>query len=224
MSKQKVIKELLEIVKKNNLSPTEYRYVCTAVRRQAKLTIQKRPKKLTDFLNASEIYTLTKYAAEKNNFTGLLVEFLIFTGLRISEASRIMIQDIDFNNNQLKVVEGKGSKDRYVPLTSNLAQKIKLYVNNRQRGYVFSRSDDKRYTIRALQTRVTNVINECNFSKKLSTHSLRHTFACLCLSKGLRIEQIKLFMGHSSIKTTEIYAKLELGSVKNEFLSLMDMR
>jgi len=217
---EKIIDEISQIVKNNKISATEWRYISQQIRIQNKLVVPKRAKKLPDFLNSAEIYHLLNISS-KDNFTGVLVEFLIFTGLRISEASKIMIQDIDFNNNQLKVVEGKGLKDRQVPITNNLLHKIKLFIDKRRSGYLFCKSDDKPYTTRALQIRVTDAIKLCGFDKSLSTHSLRHTFACLCLARGMNIEQIKLLMGHSSIKTTEIYAKLELGSVKEKFLQLM---
>ena len=131
---------------------------------------------------------------------------------------------LNFNNNQLKVIEGKGRKDRYVPITSNITHKIKLYLNGRIRGYLFTKRDLTQIGVRGLQKRITKRIKEANFNKKLSTHSLRHTFACLCLSRGLRIEDIKLLMGHSSITTTQIYAKLELAAIKEQFLQLMDQR
>ena len=222
--KKKAISDIVEIIKKYQLSSTEFRYISAQARNQTGLIIPKRSKKLPDFLNASEIYTFVNKAVNKNALTGVLSEFLIFTGLRISEARNLQIQDIDFDNNQLKVVQGKGSKDRHVPLTSNLAHKLKLFLNGRKRGYVFCKADERPFTVRALQLRVTDTLFGCDFSKNLSTHSLRHTFACLCLTRGMKLEQIKLLMGHSSIKTTEIYAKLELGSIKNEFLSLMDYR
>ena len=146
---------------------------------------------------------------------------MIFTGLRISETRNLLIQHIDFYNNQLKVVQGKGRKDRYVPIKISLNNQIRQYIANRGTGYLFAKKDLTAYTIRALQKRMETVIKLCRFDKKLSTHSLRHTFACLCLAKGLRLEDIKLLMGHSSIKTTEIYAKLELGSIKENYLRLM---
>jgi len=89
---------------------------------------------------------------------------------------------------------------------------------------VFGKKDGKQYTRRAFQKRITNALNECKFSKKLHTHSLRHTFACLCLARGLDIKRLSVLMGHSSVKTTEIYARLELGDIKQEFLQLMDQR
>jgi len=218
------INQISEIVKVKSLSPTEFRYITAQVRINCSLIIPKRPKALPNYLSASEMYFFLDEAHKKDNLTGLLAEFLCFTGLRIAEATDLMVQDIDFNANQLKVVRGKGGKDRFVPVTSNILQKLKLHLNNRSRGYLFGKKDGKQYSKRAFQKRIKGVLLSCNFTKKLSTHSLRHTFACVCLARGLDLKKISLLMGHSSIKTTEIYAKLELGSIKEEFLQLMDKR
>ena len=223
ITNRRAIEKISSLVKEYKLTPTEFRYCCAQVRIKNNLVIEKRNKRLPDYLNAGEIYILHQKAMQ-NKFDGVLIEFLIFTGLRISEANKLQIQDLDFNDNKLKVIEGKGKKDRYVPLTNNLIQKLNLFLGDRKRGFVFAKSDETKYSIRALQKRIKNNLNACNFEKKLSTHSLRHTFACLCLAKGMQLTDIKLMMGHSSIKTTEIYAKLELGSIKNQFLQLMDQR
>ena len=220
----KVIKDINEIVKKNSISSTDFRYICARVRILSGLVLPKRPKTLPDYLTASELYFFLDQSQKIDNLTGLLAEFLCFTGLRIAEATNLMVQDIDFNANQLKVVRGKGGKDRYVPVTSNLLQKISLHLNKRTRGYVFGKKDGKVYTTRAFQKRITKALKSCNFNKKLHTHSLRHTFACLCLARGLDIKRLSVLMGHSSVKTTEIYARLELGDIKEEFLKLMDQR
>ena len=219
----KIIDQITDIVKKYQLTPTQFRYVCSQVRLNTNLVISKRAKKLPDYLSAAEIYTLLNIAMD-DPLDGLLIEFLIFTGLRISEASKLMIQDLDYNSNQLKVVSGKGNKDRYVPLTNNIIHKIKLYLNGRTRGQLFSKTNDTMFTTRALQKRIKKRIDQAEFNKYLTTHSLRHTFACLCLARGMSIYDIKLLMGHTSIKTTEIYIHLELGHVKEHFLQLMDKR
>ena len=219
---QNHIKELQLLVKRWMITPQQLRYVFKQVREREGMQIPKRAKKLPDYLNPAEIWQLLHSC--KDPFTEVLIEFLIFTGLRISEARNLLISDIDFENNQLKVVEGKGKKDRYVPLTTNVASKIKLLINGRKSGWVFCKKNEKSYTVRTFQTKISNQFEVVGFDKNLHTHSLRHTFACLCLSKGLKIQDVQLLMGHSSVKTTEIYGRLELGSIKNEFLQLMDQR
>jgi len=220
----KSISEIVEIVKNKSLSPTEFRYICSQVRINCKLVIPKRPKSLPNYLTASEMYLFLEKAHKKDNLTGLLAEFLTFTGLRIAEATDLMVQDIDFDANQLKVINGKGGKDRFVPVTSNILQKIKLHLNKRTKGYVFGKKNGTQYSKRAFQKRIKGVLLSCNFTKNLSTHSLRHTFACVCLARGLDLKQISILLGHDSVKSTEIYAKLELGTIKEQFLHLMDKR
>jgi len=219
---QKHIRELQELTRKWGVSPQQLRYIFKQTREKEGMQVPKVAKKLPDYLNPAEIWQLLQSC--KDPFTEVLIEFLIFTGLRISEARNLQIGHIDFDNNQLKVVEGKGKKDRYVPLTTNLASKLRLLLQKRNNGWVFAKSNGKPYSVRAFQKRITNQFEVVGFQKKLHTHSLRHTFACLCRAKGIQVGDIQILMGHSSIKTTEIYAKLELGSIKEQFLQLMDQR
>jgi len=217
---RKCVEERKVITKSYKLTPTQLTYVNRKERSELNMAVPKRAQKLPDYLTASEIFILLQKNQDEP-FTVLLLEFLIKTGLRISETRNLTVQDIDFSHLQLKVVSGKGNKDRQVPLTQSLAHKIKLHLQGRQRGYVFARSDEKPYTVRAFQYRVKKALNLCGFTKDLHTHSLRHTYACLLLSKGMQLERIKLLMGHEDLKTTQIYAKLELGDVKEQYLQLM---
>ncbi len=212
---------MIELVKQYNLTAQQLRYVVKRVRTKTSLFTAKRPKRLPDFLNASEIYMLLSTAQQVSAKHRLLCELLIMTGLRINEMRNLDIRDLDFQNNQLKVMKGKGNKERQVPITNNLLHKIKLFIGDRKSNYIFLNRQNQQYSVRMLQHIVEGAIHKCQLQKKLSTHSLRHTFACLCLAKGLRLEQIQLLMGHSSYKTTEIYARMELGAVKEHYLQLM---
>jgi len=221
MRNKTLIEKISEIVLKYKVTPIQFRYITKKVREVCKLQVPIISRRLPDFLNSAEIYQLLE-VSQSNAFDNILIEFMIFTGLRLSETRDLQIGNIDFNNNQLKVIEGKGGKDRHVPISNNLLSKLQLFLRGRKSGYVFCRSDEKKYTRRALIYRITKQIKKCNFTKKIHTHSLRHTFACLCLARGMSLESIKLLLGHSNIKTTEIYGKLELGSIKEQFLRLMD--
>lgn len=193
------------------------------MRENGKYQIKKESKLLPDFLNPSEVDYIIELAYKQSIFDGMLIKFLIHTGLRINEARSILIQHIDFDNDVLKVVQGKGNKDRFVPLSRNLKQSLMTFLNGRNKGFVFCKYNETEYTKRALQYRVENIIKKCNFTKqKITTHSLRHTFACMCLAKGLPLDRIQLLMGHEKITTTQIYAKLELGQLKNDFIRLIE--
>ncbi len=220
---KKLIKKIKEILQSTNITPQQYRYIVKRIREDLNLKISTRPKKLPEYLTPPEIYGVIKTAYNISSKHGVLTELLIFTGLRIREARNLDIRDIQNQDNTIKVVRGKGKKDRYVPVTDNLLQKIRMYVKNRKAGYLFLSRKNQAYSVRMLQKIIKAVYNLSNLekAKRLTTHSLRHTYACLCLSKGMRIEDIKLLLGHTSIKTTEIYARLELGEVKQKYLEIM---
>lgn len=221
MSVKNCIQEIVEVKKKHNLTPEQSRYVDKQVRLLLGLKTIVRSKKLPTYLTASEIYNFLENANTISSKHRLLCEVLIFTGMRINELRNLDIRDIQFDNNQIFVREGKGKKDRYVPISNNLLHKIKLFTEGRNKGSLFLNRSKTQYSKRMLQTMVEDVIKATGLQKHMSTHSLRHTFACLCLAKGIKIEEIKLLMGHSAIKTTEVYARLELGDIKQKYLQLM---
>lgn len=212
--------EKLKIVKQEyQLTARESRYVDKQVRNQLKLIIPKSAKLLPEYLNPAEIYQLFEICKD-NQDTRFLVEFQIATGLRIDETTNLLLDSFDWYNSVVKVL-GKGNKERMIPLSQNMQHKIKMYVGERKKGYLFCKKNEKKYTKRALQYWIESALDKCKFNKKLSTHSLRHTFACLCLARGMPLEHIQVLMGHTKITTTQIYAKLELGNIKEKFMQLM---
>ena len=217
---QNCISEIIKIKQRYSLTPEKSRYVDRVVRDRLNLRTIKRSKKLPEYMNRIEIEHFLNVANTFNPTYVMLAEFLLFTGLRVSEARHIDIRDIDYNNDQLKVVLGKGSKDRFVPLRRSLARKLRMYHYGRDRGYLFLNRKGKQYSVRMLQYMMESIIMKCKFAKHFSTHSLRHTFACMGYNSGMTLEQLQLIMGHTSKVTTEIYAKMELGSLKDAFLNL----
>lgn len=214
-------KEVLIIKKKYQLTPKLNYLVDKRLRRALNFKIIKNPKRLPDYLNPAEIYIFLNAANKSSFIDAVLAKFLIYTGLRINEANNLKIHHLDIDQLTIKVEQGKGHKDRIVPIKQSLITDLKGLIGKRTNGYIFCKKNETQYTKRALQKKIENILKLCNFAKKLSTHSLRHTFACLMLSKGMRIEEIQLLMGHDSVKTTEIYARLELGQIKDKYLQLM---
>ncbi|MEX1384430.1 tyrosine-type recombinase/integrase [Lutibacter sp.] len=202
---QKVSNEILGIIKKNQFNPAQVRYIFKLVRQKGGYQVPKVPKALPNYLSPAEIYQLLQVT--EDSFDHLLIEFLLKTGLRISEARNIMIQDIDFSMQQINVRKGKNSKDRTVTLHHSLVNTLRMYINDRK-GYLFVKKDGLRYSVRALQYRISKNIEKLGSSKKLNTHSLRHTFATYLRLQGMPLQDIQVILGHSTIKTTEIYAKM----------------
>jgi integrase/recombinase XerD len=217
------IKQISEVARHHALTPTQFRYATRQVRQNLKLVVEKKAQKLPEYLTASEIYALLSLAKSKPT-DALLLEFMVFTGLRVFEVVNLKVESIDFEQHVLKVVQGKGKKDRWVPITLNLQSKLLLYLQGRKEGYLFCKRNETKFTTRALQYRITGWLKKLNLPKLLTTHTLRHTFACLCLARGIDIYKLRDLMGHTTVKHTEIYAKLEIGGIRDEFLRLMDVR
>jgi len=215
---RKIIDEIKIIINNNSLTPQQLRYVFKEVRNELNLYIPKIPKPLPRYLSPAEVYHFLDSASKISPKHRLFAEFLITTGLRVNEARNIMIEDFK-SNNQLFVRKPKFGKQRYVLYTNSLKNKIDLYMGNRK-GYIWISSKNRLLDKRTLQYWIEAIVKKSGLNG-IHTHSLRHTFACMMLSKGLRIEELKTLMGHSSIKTTEIYGRLELGDIKQKYLQFM---
>jgi integrase len=214
------IKQLEEIGRKYELKPGQYNYVTKSARARLKLVQPKVGRRFPDFLTAPEAHQLLENA-KMETFDALLLDFLMRTGLRIAEARNLRVEHIDFQNKLIMVVKGKGDKDRQVPLLPQLQSKLLLYLNGRTKGVVFCRKNEAPYSIRALQYKVTGWLKTLNLQKKLSTHSLRRTYGCMCLANGVSLDRLQILLGHTKRETTEIYAKLTIADFKDDFIRLM---
>lgn len=133
----------------------------------------------------------------------------LFAGLRKQELLSLKYADVDVENLTIFVRQGKGSKDRILPMSYTLAQSLKRYRDERNRQHKtcpeFFASSNRNlgYTDNGLKRLVVQVSKAVGF--KFTVHKLRHTFATLMLEGGCDIYSLSRMMGHSDIKTTTIY-------------------
>lgn len=167
------------------------------------------PKKLPIVLNKEEVRLLLK--APKLLRHRILLGLLYGCGLRRFELLNIKLPDIDFERKMLHIREGKGRKDRYVPLGIHLARGIRTYIDS-ERPYIWlfnGKNKEGNYLQQFSETGVQWVIKEsakrAGISKHVTSHVLRHTYATHLLEMGLDIMSLKEALGHSDIRTTLIY-------------------
>jgi site-specific recombinase XerD len=133
----------------------------------------------------------------------------IFAGLRKSELLNLKFSDVDIANLSIFVRQGKGSKDRILPISFALAQSLKAYLIERQRlgktcEYFFaSLNRNSGFTEIGLKRLVVKIREASGIF--FTAHTLRHTFATLMIESGCDIFNLSVMMGHSDIKTTSIY-------------------
>jgi len=142
-----------------------------------------------------------------------VIGLLYGSGLRISEVSSLCIQDIESASKRIKVVQGKGAKDRYTLLADNLLGKLRQYyiAANRPKQYLFtSTQTGKASHPRSMQLVVTGAMKKAGFAQKgYTSHTLRHSFATHMLDNGSNIHVIKTLLGHSKLETTMVYLHLQ---------------
>jgi integrase/recombinase XerD len=142
-----------------------------------------------------------------------VVGLLYGSGLRISELAGLRISDIDSVSRRIKVVQGKGAKDRFTLLPDAILEKLRQFYiqENRPAQYIFtSKQTQKSMHPRSLQTIVNSAMKKAGFAAMdFTAHTLRHSFATHMLDNGSNVHVIKTLLGHSKIETTMIYLHLQ---------------
>ena len=145
-------------------------------------------------------------------------------GLRVSEIVNLKVRDIDSTRMQVLIEAAKGKKDRYVNLPESILEPLRLYYHNyRPRIYLFEGQFGGQYTIRSVQQVFKAAMLKAGINKSVGIHGLRHSFATHLLEAGTDMVFIQKLLGHSNIKTTEIYAQISRNSLGNVRSPLDDL-
>ena len=168
----------------------------------------RRPRQLPDILTTAEVKTILDAVRVKRN--QLCLKIIYACGLRLAEAVSLTVSDIDGARHLLKVCGGKGRKDRYVPIPEALIEELRDYWRTyRPTSFLFFGVHKcKRIRRATIQKTFKLVLQEVGITKKVSVHTLRHSYATHLLDGGVGIRTIQEILGHSSLTTTAIYAHL----------------
>ena len=142
-----------------------------------------------------------------------VVGLLYGCGMRISEVCDLKISHIDSTNQRIKVVQGKGGKDRFTLLPQSLLMQLRQYYlqAGRPKEYLFTSQQTKcAVHVRSMQLVVNSAMQKAGFEcGRFTAHTLRHSFATHLLNQGNNIHVIKTLLGHSKLETTMIYLHLQ---------------
>ena len=149
-----------------------------------------------------------------------IIDLLYSTGIRVSECASILISNINFKNNSIKIL-GKGKKERIVLFGDKTKKNLMRYINEENiqiDGYLFisgnKKSKNNYITTRTIYNIVKKYIKFVSSNEKLGPHSLRHSFATHLLQTGSDLMAIKDLLGHSSLSSTQIYTHLDTKRMK----------
>ena len=176
--------------------------------------------KLPEVLSIEEIELLIKNSELNKNHgirNSAILETLYGSGLRVSELINLKISDIHYDE-KLLLIQGKGNKQRLVPLGTMCESKISNYVDNfrilkkikkNSNDIVFLNRNGKKLTRAMIFTIVKEAHRKSNIRKTVSPHTFRHSFATHLLENGADLRSIQIMMGHENIITTEVYTHLD---------------
>ncbi|AOW16314.1 site-specific tyrosine recombinase XerD [Polaribacter vadi] len=182
-------------------------------------------RKLPDTLSEEEINELIS-AVDLSHSQGernrTILETMYSCGLRVSELVTLKISDLFFEEGFIKVT-GKGNKERFVPIHYNAQKYITIYISEIRshlkpsKGFedtLFLNRRGKGLTRQMIFTILKDLSAKINLNKKISPHTLRHSFATHLLKNGADLRAIQQMLGHESITTTEVYVHLDTSYLK----------
>lgn len=178
------------------------------------IKIPKKGKYLPVVLTKDEVRDLLK--AAKHGRNRLLLQFIYSSGVRVSEAVNMKVEDINLKERMGKVRSGKGAKDRIIILSKNWCKLAKKYLNRKKirSPYLFSKKNGKHITADTVQRIVRKAAKHAGITKEVTPHSLRHCFATHLLEAGENIRKIQELLGHANLNTTQIYTHVSTEQLK----------
>ena len=221
---QDVIRYNNEYILSNNLSASYQNQIVNAIKlffkivENRKLIIEEihRPKgakKLPNVLSKEEIFKIIDSTTNIKHKTLLALTYS--SGLRISEALSMKSTDIDSVRMLIHIKNAKGKKDRYTLLSAKVLVLLREYYSiYKPTEYLFEGQSGGQYSSRSAQVVLQESAKKAGIEKRISLHTLRHSFATHLLESGTDLRHIQELLGHSSPKTTMIYTHVTSNSFK----------
>ena len=184
----------------------------------SKIPRSKQRKKLPQVLSKHEVESI--FSVTTNLKHRAILMTIYAAGLRVGEATRLKVSDIDSGRMAIRVNEGKGLKDRYTLMGERTLEVLRLYYKAyRPSEWLFpGRSSSEPVSISSVQRVFKTSLHKAGIKKKASVHTLRHCFATHLLESGTDLYYIQRLLGHGSARTTSVYLHItgkDLSKIKS---------
>jgi integrase/recombinase XerD len=183
------------------------------------------PKKLPELLTAKEMskfYEAVWRGAERAH--AVMIKLLLFTGIRNAELANLELGDVDLDVCTLRVKQGKGKKDRYIPFPRSFRGELSQYMESqlsRRARYLFETNRLDKFTTRWIRAIIKRYADEAGIEKRIYPHLFRHQLLTHLAKKGIIDAKLQLISGHEARKSLEIYQDLSLADVADEYQEAM---
>jgi len=165
-----------------------------------------------------EVFELFKTSEKELTRDSMIIDILYSTGLRRAELINLKKSDIYFDDQVIKVL-GKRNKERLVPMLPVLVKKLKLFSENiKDDSFLLQSKNGNKISPSTVYRVVNKYLRNISTKTKISPHVLRHTFATHILNNGADINSIKEILGHKSLASTQIYTKIKIPTIVNDYM------
>jgi site-specific recombinase XerD len=183
-------------------------------------------KRLPEVLSVSEVSKL--FSCVGNLMHRTILQTMYGSGLRLNEALHLKASDIDSERMVIRIVQGKGHKDRYVTLSPTLLETLRDYYRQRRpKGQWLFPNRSGKYPLHmtAVQRACRKAAQVAGLNKRVTTHTMRHSFATGLLEAGTDLRTIQILLGHGSLNTTAIYLHIAVGAPqsRHEMADLLEL-
>ena len=173
----------------------------------------KRNKPIPEVLTAEEVKNLIN--SIHNYKHKLILKLLYGCGLRVSELVSLKKEDINFTESLIHIKLSKGRKDRFVKIPESIKEDLHKYLDLTLTNLVFESAKGGKLNTATIQKIVKDSAKKAGIKKHVHPHTLRHSFATHLLEQGTDLRLIQKLLGHSDIKTTQIYLSVSQQLIKN---------
>ncbi len=139
----------------------------------------------------------------------------LYCGLRVAELCALQVQELDLIEGTCFVNQGKGSKDRIVPVPDRIIPELQAWIGERKDGFAFPGPRGKWLSERTFQDRLEVLATAAGIGRECHPHTLRHVYATSLLKSGADIKDVQMLLGHANLATTALYLHCELSKLKS---------
>lgn len=228
---ENIAEYLSKLIHENNISVSSQKQILSSVNKYLQLVydtqldlVQLYPKRkseyLPNYLSKEQVKAMIQ--GTENFKHRMIISTLYSCGLRVSELLGLEIAHELRDTMQVKIVDSKNNQDRYVMLAYKLSQYLSNYLKvYSPKTYLFEGEEGKMYSASSVQKLVKRAAYRADIPFRVTPHTLRHSFATHLLENGTDIRIIQQLLGHSSVRTTEIYTHMSY-PIRNQLRSPFD--
>ena len=218
ITKEQIEGFIYELIKKHGYGESAQNQIINAIKFYYEAVLGKprtfydikRPKKAQSIPNVLSEQEIFKIINSPTNLKHKTILWTIYsTGIRISEAINLRIDDIQSDQGFIFIKGGKGKKDRKTILSPHLLTLLREYYKEYRPSYwLFEGQTGGQYSVTSIRAVFRKAVKITNSNPWATVHTLRHSFATHCVQNNVNLRHIQAMLGHSSPKTTEIYTRM----------------